>query len=288
MDLPQNKKETFDNIVTELKKIDNVVAIVLGGSYATGRAAENSDLDIGIYYHEENPFNIEEIRKIAEKQSIDNNPVVTDFYQWGPWVNGGAWIYTSSGRVDFLYRNLDQVTNTIENAINGEWQKHYEQQPPYGFSSVIYLAEIENCIPVYDSEDIISSLKTSIKPYPPLLKNTIIQQGLWSAEFTLINAEDFASKGDYYNTFGCITRTIKNLVDALFAINEIYPIGDKKAIEILSKLSLSPQNLEFRVDTILTAEKNSLNNNILLLRQFFDDVVKLTKGVYKPQFNFKK
>jgi hypothetical protein len=36
-------------------------------------------------------------------------PVVTGTYEWGPWVNGGAWIQTSAGKVDFLYKNLDQV-----------------------------------------------------------------------------------------------------------------------------------------------------------------------------------
>ncbi|NGM67382.1 nucleotidyltransferase domain-containing protein [Sphingobacterium sp. SGR-19] len=288
MNLPQNKKETFGNIVAELIKLDNIVAVVLGGSFATGRATENSDLDIGIYYNEKKPFNIEEIKRIAEKQSVENVPIVTDFYQWGPWVNGGAWIHTESGKVDFLYRNLDQVKSTIESAISGEWQKHYEQQPPYGFSSVIYLAEIENCIPVFDTEDIISKLKSSIKNYPPKLKETIIQQGLWAAEFTLINAVDFAEKDDFYNTFGSITRTVKNIVDVLFAINETYPIGDKKAIEILSKLSLSPNNLASRVNTTLTADKNSLSENIFLLRRLFDDVVELTDGVYKPQFDFKK
>lgn len=288
MNLPQNKKETFDNIVAELIKLDNVVAVVLGGSFATGRATENSDLDIGIYYNEKKPFNIEEIKRIAEKQSVENVPIVTDFYQWGPCVNGGAWIHTESGKVDFLYRNLDQVKSTIKSAINGEWQKHYEQQPPYGFSSVIYLAEIENCIPVFDAEGIISKLKLSIKNYPPKLKETIIQQGLWAAEFTLINAVEFAEKDDFYNTFGSITRIVKNIVDVLFAINETYPIGDKKAIEILSKLSLSPNNLVSRVNTALTADKNSLGENIFFLRRLFDDVVELTDGVYKPQFDFKK
>jgi hypothetical protein len=57
----------------------------------------------------------------------------------GTWVNGGAWIQTSSGQVDFLYRNLEQVTATITKAKNGEWENDFEQQPPYGFSSVIYL-----------------------------------------------------------------------------------------------------------------------------------------------------
>nr|WP_068888871.1 nucleotidyltransferase domain-containing protein [Pedobacter panaciterrae] len=286
MNLPTDKQKTFDNIVTDLKNIDNVMAIVLGGSFATGKATEKSDLDIGIYYKGKEPFRIDAIKSVAEKYAIDNAPIVTDFYQWGPWVNGGAWLQTESGKVDFLYRNIEQVSITIENAQNGKWENHYEQQPPYGFSSVVYLAEIECCIPSYDVEGIISKLKSAIKNYPDKLKYTILQEALWSAEFTIINTEVFAQKEDYYNTFGCITRALKSIVNALFAINEKYPIGDKKAIEILAHERYVPKDFQSRVNSILNANKNSLVYNLEALKSLFRDIVSLTSGHYKPLYRF--
>ena len=33
-------------------------------------------------------------------------PVVTNFYEWGPWVNGGAWLTIAGQRVDFLLSQL--------------------------------------------------------------------------------------------------------------------------------------------------------------------------------------
>ncbi|WP_161662281.1 nucleotidyltransferase domain-containing protein [Pedobacter sp. V48] len=286
MNLPKDKQKTFDNIVADLKSIDHVVAVVLGGSFATGKATENSDLDIGIYYNGNQPFHITAVKSVAEKYATDQAPTVTDFYQWGPWVNGGAWLQTESGKVDFLYRNLDQVTNTIENAQNGKWDNHYEQQPPYGFSSVIYLAEIESCIPAYDKENTISKLKSAIKNYPAKLKQTIIQEALWSAEFTILNADGFAQKEDYYNTFGCITRALKSIVNALFAINEKYPIGDKKAIEILTYETYVPKDFHSRVNSILIANKNSLTHNLEALKALFQDAVRSTNGNYKPLYRF--
>jgi predicted nucleotidyltransferase len=98
--IPVEKEQTLNSIVTDLKEVGGIVAIGLGGSYATGDANETSDLDIGIYYSAKNPFNIDEIRSIARKYA--NGPTVTGFYEWGPWVNGGAWIETKTGKVDSL------------------------------------------------------------------------------------------------------------------------------------------------------------------------------------------
>jgi hypothetical protein len=136
---------------------------------------------------------------------------VTDFYQWGAWVNGGAWIDTISGEVDFVCRNIEQVKSTIEKSKDGIYETDFEQQPPYGFSSVIYLAETHYCIPLYDPDKVIQELKMEVKDYPPKLKQTIIQQSLWSAEFTLWQADKYAKEFDLYNTVGCFTRALKKL-----------------------------------------------------------------------------
>jgi hypothetical protein len=192
--IPPQKQKTLDSIIADLQQVSNVSAIVLGGSYATGRANAESDLDLGIYYHESHPFEIEDIQKIAQKYDIPQNPTVTDFYQWGTWVNGGAWIQIESGKVDFLYRNINQVRRTIQESVEGKWENHFEQQPPFGFSSIFYLAEIEACIPIYDPQNMMSYLKSLIKIYPEPLKNTIIQDSLWSAEFTILNTSAYIEK----------------------------------------------------------------------------------------------
>ena len=282
MNLPPIKQETLNHIVNDLKSIDNVIAIVLGGSYATGNATDTSDIDIGIYYFDDKPFDIETIKSVAEKYAIDNAPTVTGFYEWGPWVNGGAWIQTASGKVDFLYRNIDQVKSTIEKAQHGEWENDYEQQPPFGFSSVMYLAETKSCIPLYDPNAVISELKTAVRDYPPKLKESITRLCLWHAEFTIWHADYFLRKNDVYNTIGCLARAVKNIVTVLFAVNELYPISDKKAIDILEKTNRKPSALTEKIENILCADKNSIGHNILLLKSLFDETVQLTGGGYKP------
>ena len=281
--IPPEKQKKLENICSDLQKIDNISAIVLGGSYATGRATSNSDLDIGIYYHKNHPFSIDEIKLIAKKHAVNKIPVVTDFYEWGPWVNGGAWIETTAGKVDFLYRNINQVRRTIQNAQDGIWENNFDQQPPFGFSSIFYLAEIEHCIPQYDPQNILLYLKSLIKTYPEPLKNTIIQDSLWSAEFSIKMASQYANTEDYYNTFGCFSRTLKSVVNCLFALNEVYPIGDKNAPEIIEKLSICPKGLNQKIVNILTPKK-SLKSNLDLLNALFSEVVALSKNIYLPKF----
>jgi len=284
MRLADDKQKLLDNITEELKLIDGIKAIVLGGSYAIGMATENSDLDIGIYYSEQNPFDIGKIREVAKKIANNDQPTVTDFYEWGLWVNGGAWINTVNGEVDFLYKNIEQITRTIDNSKDGIWENNFEQQPPYGFSSIIFLAETQNNLPLYDPDEIVKKLKESVKQYPQKLKQSVIQQSLWSAEFTIWQAEKFVAKIDIYNTVGCLTRAINNIVSALFALNEIYPMGDKRALSILEHAENRPANLTNKINSILCCEKDRIAENVLQLKDLFNETVGLAKGSYKPYY----
>ncbi|MBS1792794.1 MAG: nucleotidyltransferase domain-containing protein [Acidobacteria bacterium] len=287
MKLPVEKEKLLDQIVADLSRVENVAAIVLGGSYATGEATEKSDLDIGIYYFEDRPFAIGSISAVAEKYAVAR-PTVTGFYEWGPWVNGGAWIETARGPVDFIYKNIDQIERTIAAAQNGEWENHFEQQPPYGFSSVFFLAETKHCLPLYDPAGAIARLKSEVRVYPPKLRETIVQQSLWWAEFTILHAEIFVRKSDVYNTVGCLTRAVKYLVTALFAINESYPLGDKRALDALEKCRRRPENLRQRIEEILCVQKETGHRNVAALKDFFEETARLTNGLYKPAFDFKK
>jgi len=284
MKIQGEKQKLLDSITEDLKSVEGVRAIVLGGSYAVGLATEGSDLDIGIYYSERHPFNIDSIRNIAEKYAVNEKPTVTGFYEWGPWVNGGAWISNPCGDVDFIYKNIEQITKVIDDAKNGIWERNHDQQPPYGFSSVIFLAESKSCIPLYDPQGIVSDLKESVEQYPQKLKRGIIQQSLWSAEFTIWQAEKFAGNADLYNTVGCLTRAVHNIVSAMFALNELYPLGDKRAIDILEKTNIKPADLRSRINSVLSCKADSVRDNVTHLRQLFDEVVLLAGEQYQPYY----
>ena len=155
-ELPGARPGLINEIVGKLAAVRDVVAVVLGGSYARGAAKATFDLDFGIYYNEGSPFDIARIREVAEEISSPGAPpAVTGFYEWGPWVNGGAWIVTAQGKVDFLYRNIQQIERVIAKASTGSYEHNYYQQPTFGFSSIIYLAETQHCITLADPSRVI-------------------------------------------------------------------------------------------------------------------------------------
>jgi hypothetical protein len=92
------------------------------------------------------------------------------YYKWGPWVNGGAWIQTPTGKLDLLYRNIEQVQRVIDESQEGLYQHDYYQQPTFGFVSIIYLSETKCCLPLFDPQRLLQKLKRSVEIYPAPLQ----------------------------------------------------------------------------------------------------------------------
>jgi predicted nucleotidyltransferase len=287
MNLPADKQTLLDDLVKRLSSIPGVRAVVLGGSYARGMQRPDSDLDVGIYYSEREPFSIADIRSVAAQISTQGVPAVTDFYGWGPWVNGGAWIHTAAGKVDFIYRNLEQVQRAIDDARQGVVQHDFNQQPAYGFYSVIYLAETQACVPLFDPENRIARMKEEVAVYPPRLKAKWTAGTLWMAEFSLIHAEGFAASANVYATVGALTRTAAFLTQALFALNETYFMGDKTAMREIAAFAHAPEGCVERLSAILAQPGQSavdLLATVRAMRELWAEAVALTGGSYKPAF----
>ena len=286
--MPSEKQAVLMQAVAGLRRVEGVVAVVLGGSYARGTQHPQSDIDIGIYYRESAPFSVDAIREVAKSLSADGVPVVTEFYEWGPWVNGGAWIDTPAGKLDFLYRNLDQVARTIAQAQQGVYEHDYDQQPTFGFYSVTYLGETDVCIPLEDPQGLIAELKSKVKQYPPRLKKAVVGGELWSAEFTLLFAATYAQKGDIYNTVGCLTRICGCLMQALFALNETYFMSDKGALEIVDRFDLRPPEYRERVSRLLAApggEPSKLMETVASAREIWSEIVSLVGDLYQSKYS---
>jgi hypothetical protein len=286
--VPRAKERLLQQLVVSLSQVPHLAAVVLGGSYAGGTQHRASDLDIGLYYRTAAPFDLVEIGRIAGNISLPgSSPTVTGFYDWGPWVNGGAWIMTHAGKVDFLYRDLDQVERTIRDAQAGIVQHDYDQQPATGFYSVAYLAETRICIALYDPGAAIAGLKREVEIYPAPLKHRIIADSLWGAEFTLLSARGYAARGDVYNTVGCLTRAAACLTQALFALNEQYFLGDKRVTEVMAAFRILPPGYVQQIRKVLAcpgSTKRALASSVAQMESAWRSVVVLTGGAYRPKF----
>ena len=67
-------------VARRLGKIDGVVAVALGGSWARGGAHPGSDVDLGIYYRDARRPAVEELDRLAQELGYrDPTERVTDF-----------------------------------------------------------------------------------------------------------------------------------------------------------------------------------------------------------------
>ena len=248
--LNDKQQAIIDALVADIQQVQGVAAIVLGGSFANGTANEYSDLDIGLYYHEDKPFSIKALQTIAEKHNDTDDVSVTDFGGWGRWVNGGGWLTIDGQRVDLLYRNLERVEQVITDCENGKIELDYYQQPATGFYNYIYLAETHICKVLYSNDDTLDELKARVATYPPQLKARIIREFKWQAEFTLDHARKAMSRFDTHTFVACLSRVVSCIVQLIYAINETYFISDKGAVKACSQMAIKPEYFIERVEEI--------------------------------------
>jgi predicted nucleotidyltransferase len=167
--------ELAQHIAGLLGEIEGVEALALGGSWARGEAHPDSDLDIGIYYQPYRPPSVALLRDLARELDDRHLPgLVTDFGEWGPWINGGGWLRVEDRPVDWLYRDLESVSRTIAECRAGRPTCHYQPGHPHGFHSHIYAGEVHYCKVLYDPFDNLAALKGS----PPTTLH--LYNALWS------------------------------------------------------------------------------------------------------------
>jgi predicted nucleotidyltransferase len=290
--LSTEQRQLVSSLAKRLGAIRGVQAVVLGGSHARGRAQPGSDIDLGLLYSEAAPFAIPSVRELAEAVNDTPGPVVTDFYGWGPWVNGGAWLTIGGQRVDFLYRSLEHLERVIAEAEAGRYELHYLQQPPFGFFSATYLGELAVCVPLFDPEARLEVLKRRVAEYPEALRRAVVQDYLFMAEFTLTAfAPKVAARSDTYGTAACLARAVNELVLALFALNRKYPINDKTALVEVAEFGRAPREFGPRVQNTLAhlgATPAELLAAVEGVARLLREAIDLTDGLYQPRFTLPK
>jgi predicted nucleotidyltransferase len=285
--VPPPKRALLADLVAALKAVPGLRAIGLGGSHARGTQRPDSDLDLGLYYRDGEPPDLAAVQAVAERFSDAAPAVVTGLHEWGPWVNGGAWIHSTVCKVDFLYRSLEHVERTIEEAERGIWHHDYDQQPPFGFRSVIYLGETACAVPLHDPEGALARLKARVRTYPPALKQRIIADCLWSAEFALAFAGDFARRADVASAAACLARAYHYLVQALYALNEVWFVNDKGATAEIDGFARRPADFSAIAARVLGhpgEDRLALEASVEDFRRLHAAAASLTDGAYRPRW----
>jgi predicted nucleotidyltransferase len=239
-------------VADALQGIEGMDAIVLGGSRARGKPTADADIDIGLYYRPGRPIDIAALRKVVRELDDRHDPdLVTELGEWGPWINGGAWLSVNGWPVDLLYRDLSLARETIDSCRRGEITVDYQAGHPHGFHNHIYVGEVHHARILYDPAGAIATLKELTDPYPRRLREAIVRTQLWEAGFWLELARKPTDRADLTYACGCLFQSTSCLVQALFALNETYLLNEKQSLALAAGFPLAPPNLGIRTEEIL-------------------------------------
>lgn len=290
IDMTPEQNALVVELTAALAAIPGMAAVVLGGSRARNRARPDSDIDIGLYYRRHRPFAISAIRDLAARWHDAPDPVVSDFGQWGHWVDGGAWLTVGGQRVDLLYRQIELVEQTLAEAQAGRFDVDSAQQPPFGFFGPTVLGEIAIARALHDPAGLVADLKHKVMPMPDALRRAVVQRNLWDVDFGLqAFVPKYVAAGNVYGVAGCFSRFANALVHALFALNGAYLLSDKSALAEIAEFALAPPDFSERLSAILGApgtDPAALDRSRAAMADLFQQAANLAGDLYARPWTY--
>ena len=240
-DLSKQNKKILYQMVEDYKKIEEVEAIVLGGSSTTNNEDVNSDYDIYIYCTKEP--DIARRRKIALKYS--ENPEIDNHY----FETGDVfYLRETSKPIDIMYRTLEWTRKNIENV----WGR--------GNASLGYTTRIADNINkseiLFDREGKFKEIQDLTQTlYPDSLAENIIKKNFSFLKNVMFSYYDqlksAIERKDYVSVNHRTSAFIASYFDVIFAKNRLLNPGEKKLVRFaLENCQILPENFEIDVNNL--------------------------------------
>jgi hypothetical protein len=230
-----------------LTAIPGVTGVMLGGSRARREYTADSDVDLGLYYRP--PLDVARLGKLA-REVAGPQAKVTEPGAWGPWVDGGAWLTIADTAVDWLYRDLDRVHLSCQNALQGRVDFHFQVGHPMGVLGTSYAGEIALGVVLADPSGELLALQRQVATYPSALGDALVAK-LWEAGFILDGLPKPASRHDTVYVAGCLFRVVELCAYALHGRAGRWLINEKGAVASAGRLPQAPADFVDRANDVL-------------------------------------
>lgn len=207
----------IQNLFDELAALEQVEAIALGGSRATGKNDESSDYDIYLYITDKIPDK-------TRREVLSNYCNVME-------IGNHYWEYEDNCTlkngvdIDILYRSLNDFAAGIKSVVD-------EGNASNGYTTCMW-HNLLTCKIIADKSGNLTKLKQSYtRPYPDKLRENIISKNrkllggvLPSYNHQIKKAE---SRGDLVSVNHRTTEFLASYFDIIFALNRLTHPGEKR------------------------------------------------------------
>lgn len=240
-------------VVAQLKAVPGVRGVALGGSHATGTARPDSDIDLCLAYDAAQGFDLVALNALCCELDDSGHAEATAPGGWGPWVDGGAWLTVRGVRVDFIYRELGRVGQSIEDALAGKVALYAQVGHPHGIHAHHYAAELASCVLLQDDSGRLAQLQAQVRTYPDALAKALQSHYGWQKGFWLDLAEKGMRRGDVHYAQGCAYQAVMALVQEICAVHKVWILNEKASVARAAAQASAPANFEARVNAALGA-----------------------------------
>jgi predicted nucleotidyltransferase len=198
-----------------LAGLPGVVAVALGGSRAAGGGRPDSDWDLGLYYR--GAFDPDSVRGLGHRG------VVSAVGEWGPFMNGGAWLAIDEVPVDVLFRDLDTVERWVADAQAGRFE--VLMQNGYLAGAPTYLAAGELAL------DRVLHGALPRPAFPAALATAAPARWRGRAGVALLFADGHAGLGDGAACSGLLAQAVLCEAHARLAERRAWALNEKGLVE---------------------------------------------------------
>jgi predicted nucleotidyltransferase len=258
-------------IINEFSLQDEIQAITIGGSVATGKADNKSDYDIYVYLDGKIEQNVrrEILTKYCKSMEIENR-------YWEQEDNATLFNGTN---VDIIYRHLKSFINEIIDVAENSNARN-------GYTTCLWHNLMTSEI-FFDRNNELKKAKDRFTiPFPKELKKNIINRNMNLLTDTLVSYDKQIEKSIYrndrINLNNRITAFLDSYFDIIFALNELHHPGEKRIIEIcLEKCKILPNDFEVNISQLF----HSFGNDINQINKNITKIIKELKSILKIPMN---
>ncbi|WP_199538968.1 nucleotidyltransferase family protein [Desertihabitans brevis] len=249
---PVPTEQELVELADRLVQVPGVEAVALGGSRARGEAHPDSDVDLGLYYR--SSIDTGALRALAGEVATTRPGTgsleVTEPGGWGPWVDGGAWMSIRSTPVDWIYRDLDRVRRSVEDARRGVFEFAFQVGHPLGVPTTAYAGEVALARVLADPDGELRALQGQVTAYPPALTGAVLER-LGEARFLLGALAKSAGRGDTSYLAGCLFRVVGLCAHAVHARAGSWVVNEKGLVDSAGRLPGAPAAFAERAHRLL-------------------------------------
>lgn len=232
-------------LAAEFGRFDEVKAIALGGSVASGAAEPGSDIDL--YVFTTAPVPLQKRKELADKSGYTRADLGLEF--WDP---GDEWMDAASGiEVDVIYWD----TTWIEDQLARVLLRH---QASMGYTTCFWNT-LQKALSLYDPQGWLDAVQQStLVPYPEELRLNIIRANHAVLRRVIPSyahqIEKAQSRADLVSVNHRVAALLASYFDVLFALNRVLHPGEKRLLTFAEQnCPLLPNGFSADVTQLLTA-----------------------------------